>query len=728
MPWQHWTSAGSCFIRQTNKRKPDCTTDRVYAQGDDAEEIYTGWMPPFHIYQSKVSWRLGGSSALDPGFQEEVAAKCWLKPPLGASGEEIQEWRCMMARLCAIAMSGGDDTYATRVSELLSRPLIGPDGAVLPERLQIWWKFWNPDRGIRDNRSAALPVYNRRCHHAPPSTSAEIPFNRRVRVLFTLLEVSRWIDGSADPSESTVISSGNWQQATSLPTALLVILQVISSLPHAVSAFLRHYQYHTMPYEGDVFEGNVVRAAIRATHQSKTEKLAFDEYWNKKTTGKSGHWGTSRATHTCVKEQLEFNSEVLHYVSLLAKATTVRSDVADSHPPETVPAGFPVLGPLFRPPSWLHASKRSVAPGVAPETAYIKPIFVAHPVYFPEFKDHGCPQCGSKDIHPDSWTSTGHREVYGMFRNVTAIGYQMRCSDCKNRYGKDGDEEGKYCFSTTSVQFWQNWEFWEMPRGMPVFFSHCAVTRDLFKLIVEMRPSSTSAGLAENIRQERAECEFEYLRRFKSQYVKASAFAPYPALNVFAPLSDGPRRRTVAEGHEEVSGTVSKAKGKGKAAALVPKKGKGSSKKGGGTSKKGSGSSKKNNESSQSKTQTDAAQTREGKGENGYSRATYDDDPITDEIISEVFLENARRTGTPESIEYMKTLTGMWLSFDHTQRCWRGGSEHCPGQRARRSYMGRAWAWRGVGGTKPRGSMGAGSNSHQQCLDSALPPAIKRVD
>jgi hypothetical protein len=38
--------------------------------------------------------------------------------------------------------------------------------------------------------------------------------------------------------------------------------------------------------------------------------------------------------------------------------------------------------------------------------------------------------------------------------------------------------------------------------GIPHFFQRCALTRDLFDLVVELRPTSSSAALAENIRRE----------------------------------------------------------------------------------------------------------------------------------------------------------------------------------------------------------------------------------
>ncbi|TFY73336.1 hypothetical protein EWM64_g10676, partial [Hericium alpestre] len=59
----------------------------------------------------------------------------------------------------------------------------------------------------------------------------------------------------------------------------------------------------------------------------------------------------------------------------------------------------------------------------------------------------------------------------------------------------------QYSYATTSDKFWEGWEYWRIPRGLPVFFHRCAVTHDLLDLIVELRLSSTSAGLAENIKQ-----------------------------------------------------------------------------------------------------------------------------------------------------------------------------------------------------------------------------------
>ncbi|KAF8581977.1 hypothetical protein K439DRAFT_1647749 [Ramaria rubella] len=56
-----------------------------------------------------------------------------------------------------------------------------------------------------------------------------------------------------------------------------------------------------------------------------------------------------------------------------------------------------------------------------------------------------------------------------------------------------------YCFASTNNLFWLKWEHWQIPDGIPHFFKRCAATRDLFDLIVEMCPKTTSAGLAESI-------------------------------------------------------------------------------------------------------------------------------------------------------------------------------------------------------------------------------------
>ena len=81
-----------------------------------------------------------------------------------------------------------------------------------------------------------------------------------------------------------------------------------------------------------------------------------------------------------------------------------------------------------------------------------------------------------------------------------------------------GKQDGAYCVSTMNATFWEKWEHWEMPRtfkistkltityhflgGIPYFLKRCAVTRELFDLVIEMRPSMTAKGLSEHIKRE----------------------------------------------------------------------------------------------------------------------------------------------------------------------------------------------------------------------------------
>ncbi|KAG2038699.1 hypothetical protein BDR03DRAFT_861484 [Suillus americanus] len=98
-----------------------------------------------------------------------------------------------------------------------------------------------------------------------------------------------------------------------------------------------------------------------------------------------------------------------------------------------------------------------------------------------------------------------------------AIGTQLCCENCKNdATRKEHEHEHEhsdldngcsvktnlkgYCFATTNPDFWGSWPHWSIPGDIPVFFHRCAVTWDLFNLLVEMRPSSTAGSLAENIR------------------------------------------------------------------------------------------------------------------------------------------------------------------------------------------------------------------------------------
>ncbi|KAG2106102.1 hypothetical protein BD769DRAFT_1366782, partial [Suillus cothurnatus] len=196
--------------------------------------------------------------------------------------------------------------------------------------------------------------------------------------------------------------------------------------------------------------------------------------------------------------QLRWEAEVVEYVQCLWEKSRPRSKKIE--PTDKLGINVPLLGPRFVPPSYLHIQKRAGLGHrvLEPMTQYIKPLNVIHPFYYPQLAT--CPRCGSdKETSWEGWTSTGARELHGLICEETALGAQLRCNICKesakmkkgNTKNTPGDDDAGAQASETA----------DLEGGIPIFFYRCALTRDLFDLLVEMRPSTTSAGLEERIRQ-----------------------------------------------------------------------------------------------------------------------------------------------------------------------------------------------------------------------------------
>jgi hypothetical protein len=114
----------------------------------------------------------------------------------------------------------------------------------------------------------------------------------------------------------------------------------------------------------------------------------------------------------------------------------------------------------------MYQQKRQSDPKVEPMVAYLKPLNVIHPLYYDRIGK--CPQCSSMDILWNCWIPTSHYSLHSVQEEETALGYQLICKPCRDRHsqvkGKEGSEEGKYCFATTNPVFWQRWQHWEIPR------------------------------------------------------------------------------------------------------------------------------------------------------------------------------------------------------------------------------------------------------------------------
>ena len=161
--------------------------------------------------------------------------------------------------------------------------------------------------------------------------------------------------------------------------------------------------------------------------------------------------------------------------------------------------------------------------------------------------------------------------------------------------------------------------------GVPNFVHRCAWTRDLFDLIVELRPSSTSGAIAERIRRKSAchisgnlvpvfgllpelhlleyqRCALEYLESFQRERSKPKTVAAYFGKGDLRPATFSP----FAHSH-------------------------------------------------------------------GYAGRS-----ITDEMVSEVYLSFVSRTRQQESELYLRTLTGRELLFFRLGRIVEGLHSRCP--------------------------------------------------
>ncbi|KAF8973795.1 hypothetical protein BDZ97DRAFT_1912253 [Flammula alnicola] len=224
-----------------------------------------------------------------------------------------------------------------------------------------------------------------------------------------------------------------------------------------------------MALSTDVFEPRTIRGILKGLEKSATAKEQFEIAWKANVNKRVNSW-TNHKDNCTPAEQLEWEAEVVEYVDYLHSKLAVHGNASTSAKeiPRIIDKSIPLLGPRT-----------------------------------------------SFGIRWDGWNSTGARNVYGIRMNERAIGYQLRCKDCKAN-----DSPGGYCFVATNHVFWDKWEHWKIPRNIPYFLKRAAVTHELFDLIVELRPSSTSAGLAENLKQlhllEYRQRMLEYLSYFKS--------------------------------------------------------------------------------------------------------------------------------------------------------------------------------------------------------------------
>ncbi|KAG0692104.1 hypothetical protein DFH29DRAFT_883083, partial [Suillus ampliporus] len=224
-----------------------------------------------------------------------------------------------------------------------------------------------------------------------------------------------------------------------------------------------------------VFEPKAVLALLKnSTAVPPVEKKSFEKNWTTNVERRINAWKDSRSHKQNLRPefQLRWEAKVVEYVQFVWEKTRTRSK---KNEPNRLALNVPLLGPRFLPPTYLHVHKCLGEGGVEPVIQYLKPLNIIHPFYFGCLAQ--CPQCGSADDTVwEGWTSTGARELHGLYCEELALGTQLRCNICKgsakdkaangtNRSEvNEGDVKQSYCFATMSATFWKSWEHWKIPR------------------------------------------------------------------------------------------------------------------------------------------------------------------------------------------------------------------------------------------------------------------------
>nr|VWO98010.1 Carboxylic ester hydrolase (EC [Ganoderma boninense] len=268
-----------------------------------------------------------------------------------------------------------------------------------------------------------------------------------------------------------------------------------------------------------VFEPECVREQCAATINDSGARAKFVATWKNSAEQRAKRWKKHRDHQSKHPLLLEWIAEYVEY--LTATANAIQSSHGRDHTVALDPR-WPIIGPEAEPPTYFHKFLREVTPDIEPETTYLKSCYAVHWIFHDALLRR-CPKCNSKRLERNGWNPSGPQEVHGLWREEMAIGIQLRCLDCEEKYTKKGQAkqdngEGRYCWTTTSAEFWDHFEHWELPIGLPHFFSRSAVSAELFDFIIEMRLKSTSAGLAENIKQ------FHLLEYHKQHYLYLQSY------------------------------------------------------------------------------------------------------------------------------------------------------------------------------------------------------------
>ncbi|KAI0685123.1 hypothetical protein BC835DRAFT_1421556 [Cytidiella melzeri] len=264
------------------------------------------------------------------------------------------------------------------------------------------------------------------------------------------------------------------------------------------------------------FHPEVAIAGLRALIPTTSEQAAFEDEWERNVTTRVKSWTVARQGHQSLQhEQLQWEAHVVEYVNYIScSKSAVKTTQTKKGAGCKVPGGLPIWGPVFNPPSFSDILRRDShvllnrATGkldeIKPDVAYIRRLTVIHPYYFKSLQR--CPRNATHNIANDGWQSTGSRDVHGVSQEEAAIGYQIR--QMSQLQGGGDKREVSYILLCTHqfgvlgrAQAGLPYPSAKCTGEIPHFFHRCALTRDLFNMIVELRMPLTAMGMATHIKQ-----------------------------------------------------------------------------------------------------------------------------------------------------------------------------------------------------------------------------------
>ncbi|TFY80628.1 hypothetical protein EWM64_g3383, partial [Hericium alpestre] len=153
-------------------------------------------------------------------------------------------------------------------------------------------------------------------------------------------------------------------------------------------------------------------AAVKAT----LKLILPEKQWK----NKYEHWKGNRENQAGSDAQLTWAANVVAYVNFLWDTTKIPPNSSKDKTPRNLARAIPMHGPCFIPLTYMYLRMHQYLAEIEPGAAYLKPLHIIHPVYYPELLK--CPRCGTTDRFKLTMTSAGLAEN---IRQLHLLEYQQ---------------------------------------------------------------------------------------------------------------------------------------------------------------------------------------------------------------------------------------------------------------------------------------------------------------